>query len=381
MNRRLASLASRWGRPVAITAVVELVTVGGSSGPHHSGRPFDAVAVALLVAAAGANLFVHRWPWQSLTASLLCTVAYFALDYPTDSPFFLGLLVAAYRSADAGARRRALAFGLATPALFLGTSLLTATADPGNGIWESAIVMAGLAAGQVAAEWRARADRQTEQAHEEEALRRLAEERLRIARELHDVVSHSIAMINVQAGVAVHVMDERPEEARAALVAIKAASRDALRDLRGILGLLRETDDGESRSPAAGLEQVAALAENVRRAGVSVDVDVDANGAPLPASIDLAAYRVIQEALTNVVRHAPGASATVTVRRRPGALVVEVEDDGRSGVLAAAEARQGAGHGLAGMRERVRAAGGSLEAGARPGGGFSVRAALPLEPA
>jgi signal transduction histidine kinase len=179
-------------------------------------------------------------------------------------------------------------------------------------------------------------------------------------------------------GVAVHVMDERPEEARAALVAIRAASRDALRDLRGILGLLRQTDDGEPRSPVAGLEQVPTLAENVRRAGVPVDLRLGLDGAPLPASVDLAAYRVIQEALTNVVRHAPGATATVVVRREGGELVVEVWDDGRA-VTSGAESRQGAGHGLAGMRERVRAAGGALEAGPCAAGGFLVRATLPLE--
>jgi len=192
-------------------------------------------------------------------------------------------------------------------------------------------------------------------------------------------VSHSISMINVQAGVAVHVMDERPEEARAALIAIKGVSRDALRDLRSILGLLRQTDDAEPRSPVAGLEQVPALADNVRKTGVRVALDLGgANGRALPPSVDLTAYRVIQEGLTNVVRHAPGAAATVTVRREPGALLVEVTDDGRASG-AAAESRHGAGHGLAGMGERVRAAGGSLEAGAVPGGGFSVRASLPLD--
>jgi signal transduction histidine kinase len=174
-------------------------------------------------------------------------------------------------------------------------------------------------------------------------------------------------------------MDDRPEEARAALVAIKLASRDALRDLRGILGLLRQTDDAEPRSPAAGLGHVPSLAETVRRAGIGVALRLEAGDSPLPVSIDLAAYRVIQEALTNVVRHAPGAAATVTVRRLPDALVVEVEDDGRTAATVAADGRQGAGHGLAGMRERVRAAGGSVEAGAREGGGFAVRATLPLD--
>ncbi|HXM57968.1 MAG TPA: histidine kinase [Candidatus Dormibacteraeota bacterium] len=382
MRSRLPSLASRWARPAAIAAVVEVIAIGGTAlGPsHRGGRPFDLVALPLIVLAAGATAFARRWPVPSLTVALVCTVAYFGLGYPIDSSFFLGLAVTAYLSGSAGGRRRAAIFAALTVALFAAAPLAGRTREGiQNGLGEAVIVIAALVAGQVAAEWRARADRQAAQARDEESMRRLAEERLRIARELHDVVSHSIAMINVQAGAAVHVMDERPEEARAALVAIKAVSRDALRDLRGILGLLRQTDDAEPRSPAAGLDQVPELAENVRRAGVPVAVSVEAGGTALPASIDLAAFRVIQEALTNVVRHAPGAAASVTVHRRPGSLLVEVVDDGRATAAGGGDGRGGAGHGLAGMRERVRAAGGSVEAGPRPDGGFAVRASLPLE--
>ena len=380
MRSRLASLASRWAWPLVTVAVVEFITIGGSAtGPHRTGRSFDRVALLCLVVGAGASGFARRWPAPSLAVSLAATTLYLGLGYPFDSSFFIGLAVTAYLSAAAGARVRASVFAALAVALLGGAGLVAHPAQPTSGVGFGIIAVAALVAGQVAAEWRARAEARSREGHEEEALRRLAEERLRIARELHDVVSHSISMINVQAGVAVHVMNERPEEARAALVAIKAVSRDALRDLRTILGLLRQTDDAEPRSPVAGLDQVAALAENVRRAGVQVALDVEAEGEPLPMSVDLAAYRVIQEALTNVVRHAPGAAASVTVRRQDGSLLVEVDDDGRTAVLAGVEARQGAGHGLAGMRERVRAAGGSLEAGARASGGFSVRAMLPLE--
>ena len=376
----MASVASRWGWPVVTVAMTVLVTVGGTgAGPHQSGRPVDGVGVLLLVVAAGAAGFARRWPGASLGVSLAATAAYLGLGYPYDSPFFVGLGVTAYLSGRAGARVRAAVFGVLLLALFAAAGRLGYPANPTAGLGFGVIVLCALVAGQVVAESRARADARSEEAHEQEALRRLAEERLRIARELHDVVSHSISIINVQAGVAVHVMDERPEEARAALVAIRAVSRDALRDLRSILGLLRQSDDAEPRTPVAGLDQVPALADNVRRTGVRVALDLEQDGGPLPASVDLTAYRVIQEALTNVVRHAPGAAATVTVRRRASGLLVEVDDDGRSGGLAGAESRQGAGHGLDGMRERVRAAGGSLEAGARPGGGFSVRATLPLE--
>jgi signal transduction histidine kinase len=377
----VASIASRWGWPLVTVAVVAFITIGGTGGgPHRTGRPVDLLAVGLLAVAAGASGFARRWPVPALAASLAATTVYLGLGYPFDAPFFIGLAVTAYLSASAGARVRAGIVAALTLALLGGAGAIGYPAQPGTGLSFAVIVVVALLAGQVAAEHRARADARTLETHEAEALRRLAEERLRIARELHDVVSHSISMINVQAGVAVHVMDERPEEARAALVAIKAVSRDALRDLRSILGLLRQTDDAEPRSPVAGLEQVPALAENVRRTGVRVALDLgEANGRPLPPSVDLTAYRVIQEGLTNVVRHAPGAAATVTVRRREGALVVDVSDDGRTAATAGGESRQGAGQGLAGMRERVRAAGGSLEAGARPGGGFTVQATLPLE--
>ena len=376
----VSTIAARWGWPLVTVALTELVTLGGSgAGAHRTGRPVDLLAIVLLVIAAGASGFARRWPAPALAVSLAATSAYLGLGYPYDGTFFVGLGVTAYFSAAANARLRAMVFAALIVVFFSTAGLPGYPADPLAGLPFGLIVLAALVVGQALAESRARANARAAEAHEAEAQRRLAEERLRIARELHDVVSHSISMINVQAGVAVHVMDERPEEARAALVAIKSVSRDALRDLRSILGLLRQGDDAEPRSPVAGLAQVPALADNVRRTGVQVALDLDAekDGSPLPQSIDLTAYRVIQEGLTNVVRHAPGAAATVTVRRRPDALLVEVADDGRA--TAAAEARQGAGQGLSGMGERVRAAGGSLEAGARPEGGFAVRATLPLE--
>src|SRR5262249_18746239 len=180
-------------------------------------------------------------------------------------------------------------------------------------------------------------------------------------------------------GGGVPVRAESPHAAGTALPPIKPASRDALRDLRGILGLLRQSDEPESRSPAAGLDEVPSLVENVRRAGVEVTLHIDTGKSSLPTSIDIAAYRVIQEGLTNVVRHAPGGSAKVAVRRAPDALIIDVENDGRTPVAVAADGRQGAGHGIAGMRERIRAAGGSLDAGGRPEGGFALHATLPLE--
>ncbi|MBB4969233.1 sensor histidine kinase [Saccharothrix violaceirubra] len=197
----------------------------------------------------------------------------------------------------------------------------------------------------------------------ERRARQAEEERLRIAREVHDVVAHSLAMINVQAGVAAHVADRRPEEAVKALRAIKAASGHALDDLRATLGVLR--DDGTM--PVPSLARLSELVDPVP------DVTVVGDPGDLPAPVDAAAYRVVQESLTNAVRHAPGVAVTVTFHRTPTAVEITVDNGPGTG-----EGTPGAGAGLRGMRERVEALGGRVEAGAHEGG-FRVHAALPLE--
>jgi signal transduction histidine kinase len=232
------------------------------------------------------------------------------------------------------------------------------------------------AAGQVASELRAASARREEQARRQQELQLLTEERLRIARELHDVVSHSIAMIGIRAGVAAHLLDREPEQAREALNAIKTASKEAMRDLRGILGVLGQAEDGESRLPAPGVDRLPELVESVRRAGVPVELDLEGELRPLPAATDLAVYRIVQEALTNVIRHAPGASARVCVRFSTEEVGLEVVDDGRA-AAGALERPHGSGRGLAGMQERASAAGGRVEAGPQPGTGFAVHAWLP----
>jgi signal transduction histidine kinase len=202
-----------------------------------------------------------------------------------------------------------------------------------------------------------------------------------VARELHDVVSHSIAMINFRAGVALHVIDRRPEEARTALEAIRLGSAGAMQELRAALGVLREPG-GRSRAPLPGLGQVGQLVAGVAGAGQAVELAVEGDPGELPPAVDLAAYRVVQESLTNVVRHAGPAAATVRVAYGPSEVLVEVTDDGQgpapvSGRRSGDADPQVRGSGIAGMRERVAAAGGELEAGPRPGGGFRVAARLP----
>ena len=229
-----------------------------------------------------------------------------------------------------------------------------------------------------------------ERSREQEALRRVGAERLRIARDVHDVVSHSMVAINVQAGVGAHLMGTDPAAARQTLLDIRRISAETLTDLRGILGLLREEDGEVPVEPTLTLASLEDLASTLRAAGLDLSLDVDLGGNPgaaLPTSVDATAYRVVQEALTNVLRHAGPGVTRVRITAAEDDLVVEVVDDG--GGLAAAHGSLGAGdtsgpvpdgsgRGLDGMRERVQALGGVLHVGPRSGGGWSVQARLPL---
>jgi signal transduction histidine kinase len=213
-----------------------------------------------------------------------------------------------------------------------------------------------------------------EAAREELADQAVAEERLRIARELHDVVAHSMGMIAVQAGVGGHVIDACPDEAKRSLEIIESASKSALGEIRRMLGLLRSDDDRAETEPSPGVDDLPRLAEEVRRAGVEVDLRADPPPGPLPPGLDLTIYRLVQEALTNVVKHAHAGRARVSVRYPDGVARVEVVDDGTGPVAAAS-----GGHGIRGMRERAAMHGGSLDAAPLPEGGFRVAVALPLE--
>jgi signal transduction histidine kinase len=217
-----------------------------------------------------------------------------------------------------------------------------------------------------------RAD-EAERTKDEAARRRAVEERLRIARELHDSLTHSISVIQVQAGVAVHLARKRGEEVPPALLAIEEAGADAARELRETLGVLRTPDDCDG----SGLGHLDGLVARARAAGLPVTITVTGPQRPLPADVDQAAYRIVQEALTNVGRHAGGARAVVQLRYAPDALTVQVDDDGAGAGTQAA----GPGLGLIGMRERVSALGGRLHAGPQEHGGFQVRAELPARAA
>ena len=224
---------------------------------------------------------------------------------------------------------------------------------------------------------------EAERTKDEAARRRAVEERLRIARELHDSLTHSISVIQVQAGVAVHLARKRGEEVAPALLAIEEAGTDAARELRSTLGVLRADEDGDD----SGLAHLDSLVARARAAGQPVTVTVTGAARPLPPDVDQAAYRIVQEGLTNVSRHAGRALACVRLAYGAGTLTVQVDDDGDGPGRPAhhgqansghANLAQGPGLGLVGMRERVSALGGRLHAGPQPGGGFLVRAEIPV---
>jgi signal transduction histidine kinase len=215
---------------------------------------------------------------------------------------------------------------------------------------------------------------------EEGSRRAVTEEQARIAREMHDVIAHSVSVIVVQAAAADDVFDARPDQARAALRSIETAGRDAMLELRRLLAGVRSGPDSDAADAAPGLERLDELAEPLRSAGLEVAVHRDGLPRSLPARVDLSAYRIVQEALTNTLRHAGATRADVTVRYTADMLEVDVLDDGRASASSARPPCDGGGYGIAGMRERVAMLGGTLEAGAGPGGGYRVCARLPLEP-
>jgi signal transduction histidine kinase len=220
----------------------------------------------------------------------------------------------------------------------------------------------------------ARSQAEAAKARREQTRRQASDERLRIARELHDVLGHHLSLINVRAGVALHLLDTQPEEARQALDAIKLASAEALREVRGVLAAVNPQDESAPRSPAPGLAEIDRLAEDARAAGLAVRLD-RVHDDDIPGEVGRAAYRIVQEALTNIRRHAgPQAAVTIDVDRTADALTVRVDDTGGGPSASTSD-----GNGIPGMRERALALGGTLDAGARPGGGFRVVARMPIE--
>jgi signal transduction histidine kinase len=364
----------------AIAFVVTVIMVVAAGHVQAGGRPLDPLAYGLLIVAGGSLAGYRRWPVPVLITTAVAHFCYLVLRYP-EGVEWLGILVALLLVTKQGKWRWTVSVAAANGAALIGADVL------GGGtlgddtlpavISMTTAVLLGLwlrARRALIAEAKHRAE-QAERTKEEEARRRVDEERLRIARDVHDTVAHSIATINVQAGTAVHVLDKRPEQAREALVAIKQASAEALRDLRSTLGMLRNVD-GTSRAPSPGLAQLDRLVAMAHDAGVETEVDVQGNPRELPSSVDLAAYRILQESVTNVIRHAGPARVAISLTYGSNHLELGVDDDGRK---AKSDVSTDGGSGIEGMRERARLLGGSLTAGPRPEGGFRVRARLPYK--
>jgi signal transduction histidine kinase len=352
--------------------------------PPEEGERYNGWGVVTIIVVGAALLFRRQHPYVTLGIVIAGLATYTVANF-AGGPVYLAPLVPLYTIAQRGDRRRTWTAVVATIALLLPFALV-------GDRWEQNFVyflaFAGWVGGAVflgtahfsrrayLAELEQRA-RYLEESREEEARRRVAEERLRIARDLHDVIAHGIATIHMQSGAALHVLERHPEQAAPALAAIKQLSKQTLDELRMTVGVLRD-DEELPLAPTPGLEQLGALIDNARGAGITINVDCDSRPASVPAAVDVAAYRIVQEALTNVMRHAgANATASVTVRHTADEVTVEVVDDGR-GAASAVDAHDGGGHGIAGMSERAVTVGGSVVAGPQPGGGFRVLARLPL---
>ncbi|MDD9381639.1 histidine kinase [Streptomyces sp. ZAF1911] len=363
----------------------------GEHGPTFGTRTPEPFSLVLMVLGAGALVLRRRRPRMVLAVTIGLSLLELTTGEPR-APVAMCTVIALYTVASRTDRPTTWKLGLLTMAGLTGVAMLAgplpwyAQENLGIFAWTGMAAAAGDAVRSRRAFIDAiqeRAER-AERTREEEARRRVAEERLRIARDLHDVVAHHIALVNVQAGVAAHVMDKRPDQAKEALAHVRDASRSALNELRATVGLLRQSGDPEAPTePAPGLAVLDDLVDTFRHAGLPVKVMVQLGppaSVPLPAAVDLAAYRVIQEALTNVRKHAgPGAGAEVSVVRVGGSVEVTVLDDGGGAPDPSPEPRDpGGGHGLLGMRERAVALGGSCFAGPRFGGGYRVHAILPV---
>jgi signal transduction histidine kinase len=368
---------SHWRADVAFALIVGAIEIIGTyivgqNQPDH--RALDAVALALFAMGAGALVFRRQYPGGVLIFAMGITLLYLLLDYPK-GPNFLIMFIAYFTAMMHGRRLIVWVVLAAEFVLFPWLPYLL-----GNEPVPTSTEMFGLAGwllmGATVAELAHIRQQRMMRTREEETRRRAGEERLRIARELHDVLGHNISLISVQAGVALHLIDKRPEQARVALSVIRDASKEALRELRSVLDVLRQVHEEPPRSPSPGLASLSDLVSRASEAGLQVHTKVSGDLKGLPASVDLAAFRIVQEALTNVMRHSGQTSSSVHVTCNEQELTLRIDNEAGSEA-----ARDGIGHGqgILGMKERATALGGVVEAGPRPDGGFRVFARLPLD--
>ena len=363
--------------PVVAAGLTVFVLVGtyfASQGQPNE-RDLDVWAVLLILVAGSALAMRRVHPVATLVIAFLAVLTYSAADY-AGGPIWLFLVVTFVGAVIRGHRVAAALIAATGFAVIPWLDLLL-----DHGPAPSLVGLTGLAAWLlvlfgVGEGVRIRREREAEAARmqEEESLRRASEERLRIARELHDALGHHLSLINVQAGVALHVNEELPSQVSGSLAAIKEASKEALTELRSVLEILRQDGERAPRSPTSTLERLDDLVSQAAAAGLEVRTEVEGATRALPFGVDVAAFRIVQEALTNVARHSGSSAATVRVHYDDREVSVQIDDEGPGAAAPAA----GGGKGILGMRERVAALGGDLEAGPRPEGGFRVRARLPL---
>ncbi|WP_328323826.1 MULTISPECIES: sensor histidine kinase [unclassified Streptomyces] len=369
-----------WRSTLVLTVIVLVGTTIAAHGQSGYRAPLDVWARLLLLAGQAFLLLRLKYPVLTAFATAACAMVYLGAGYPY-GPVFLTVAVGCFAAIVAGHRYAAWS---AVAMLWAGHVLVAHwlyrwlppagdhAAPWGQELAVTAWVVAILAASELARvrreQWaRERAERRAAEK------RRADEERLRIARELHDVLAHSISVINVQSSVGLALLDSDPEQARTALTTIKAASKEALGEVRQVLDTLR-APGAAPRAPAPGLDRLAELVEQASATGLTVDTVTEGVRRELPPGADLAAFRIVQEALTNVVRHSGSRSARVTLAYAPRQLVLRIEDEGP----ATGDDAGGSGNGLVGMRERAAALGGTIDAGPRPGGGFRVEAVIPF---
>ncbi|MET8329759.1 sensor histidine kinase [Streptomyces sp. NPDC005181] len=372
-----------WPSTILVGAIVMIGSSVAARGQLGERAPLDLFARVLLFVAVAVLLLRHRRPVLAVFVSAAAAMIYLGAGYPY-GPVFLAVAVGSFSAVVAGHRRAAWS---AVGMVWVGHLLvahwlyrwLPPSGDSGAPWGQELGVAAWVVAIVAAAEFvRVRREQWASQRAERDAAekRRADEERLRMARELHDVLAHSISVINVQAGVGRALLDSDPEQARTALTTIKAASKEALGEVRQVLDTLRAPGDAP-RAPAPGLDRLPELVDQAASAGLTVAVETDGARNAVPPGTDLAAFRIVQEALTNVVRHSGSRSARVRIGYGADRIRLRIDDEGP----ATGSEAGGSGNGLAGMRERAAALGGTIEADPRPDGGFRVLAELPLRPA
>jgi len=392
MLRRFWSPAWDTSRNMDWIIAIALVTVGesevwlrwhdGGPGGAFNGSPLSG---GMLIALATAPVAWRRsHPLLALTVSggALSALAFFVAPVTPLLAGLLPLLVLTYSVAVYAGREEALA-GLVVAGVTIGllTARIPEMQTTGEMLFGTVVILGTWLLGQIAHRRERQveqlADRavKLEQERDEQTRTAIAEERARIARELHDVVAHSVSVMVVQAGAARVMLDASPDRAQETLRSIEGTGREALAELRRLLGLLRSEADGVNLAPQPRMSGVDALIAQFRDTGLAVDLRIEGAPHPMTAGLELTAYRIIQEALTNVLKHAKGASAAVCVRYEPGSIRLQIEDDGLR-----RDAVERPGHGLIGMRERVTLYGGRLDAGPQVRGGYRVSACLPIEP-